>query len=479
MNVMSMKRYILVLILLCVGRTFAFADSFIQGRVTCAGKAVAGVVVTNGIHCTRTDQSGYYQLSWSEGSKYVYISTPSGYLTDRDTTIPRYYEELEQGKTKGYNFILKKNPKGDDKHVFFVQADIQVTSEKDLDTYNSVVTDCKQLIKENADKDIFGVDCGDIVGDSPLLYPSYIKKASPIDVPIYRVIGNHDMDYYGRSFETSYHTFEHYFGPQHYSFNKGKAHYVVIDNNYYIGREFYYLGYVDEKTFRWMEEDLKYTPKGSLVFVIMHMPTRLTEKELTFKYDYNMIADQTVNAEALHKFFKDYDTHFITGHMHYNLNICFSDSMMEHNVAAVCGTWWQSDICLDGTPRGYGVFEVDGSNVKWYYKSSGYSKDYQMRVYPVGASKEQPNDIIANVWNYDKKWKVEWIENGKVMGEMTHFTGYDPSAEAFCSDTTKVKYDWISPTPTEHLFKATPRDANATIQVKVTDRFGHVYIKRI
>ena len=31
-----------------------------------------------------------------------------------------------------------------------------------------------------------------------------------------------------------------------------------------------------------------------------------------------------------------------------NVNVCFNDSLMEHNTAAVCGTWWRADINVDG-----------------------------------------------------------------------------------------------------------------------------------
>ena len=102
---------------------------------------------------------------------------------------------------------------------------------------------------------------------------------------------------------------------------------------------------------------------------------------------------------------------------------------MEHNTAAVCGIWWHADVCIDGTPQGYGVYEVDGNQVKWYYKSAGHPKDYQFRSYAAGTSKEFPKDIIANVWNWDKNWKVEWLENGKVMGTMTQYTGVDEVQE--------------------------------------------------
>ena len=89
------------------------------------------------------------------------------------------------------------------------------------------------------------------------------------------------------------------------------------------------------------------------------------------------------------------------------------------------------------------------------------------------------SDIIANVWNWDEQWKVEWYENGKRMGEMQRYKGYDPTAKAICSDKEKVKYEWISPVLTEHLFHATPRNKNAKIEVKVTDRFGNVYTEAV
>ena len=55
----------------------------------------------------------------------------------------------------------------------------------------------------------------------------------------------------------------------------------------------------------------------------------------------------------------------------------------------------------------------------------------------------------------------------------------NPMAKAICSDKEKVKYDWISPVLTGHLFHAAPHDKNAKIEVKVTDRFGNVYTQTI
>ncbi|WP_321335192.1 calcineurin-like phosphoesterase family protein [uncultured Bacteroides sp.] len=463
------------LLLLGISLNIAAQVNAVAGKVLSHGETLQGVVVTDGHHCVLTDNSGYYQLPIAEDSRFVYISSPSGYLVDTQNGIPRFYKEIDRAEKQSYNFELYPDSKDETNHVFIAQADVQLTSKEELGTYRSVLKDCRELLDNYSGCDVFGLDCGDIVGDTPALYPDYIKASATLNIPIYRAIGNHDMNYYGRSFETSYKTFEHYFGPTYYSFNKGQAHYIVINNNFYIGRDYFYMGYVDEKILSWLEEDLSYVPKGTLVFLAMHIPSRLQDKQESFQYNYSMIADQTVNAEALHALLKPYVAHIISGHMHYNLNLNYSDSLMEHNTAAVCGTWWRAEVCLDGTPRGYGVYEITGNKVKWYYKSAGFPKGDQFRAYMPGSSDEYPNDIIVNVWNWDKQWKVEWLEDGKLMGEMIHYTGFDPYAKKLCADKKKMVYDWISPVPTTHLFHATPQKANARIEIRVTDRFGHVY----
>ena len=66
------------------------------------------------------------------------------------------------------------------------------------------------------------------------------------------------MTYGGRTFEQSYSTFEDYFGPVYYSFNKGKAHYIVLDNCFYVNRNYQYIGYIDERTFSWGHQTIKW-----------------------------------------------------------------------------------------------------------------------------------------------------------------------------------------------------------------------------
>ncbi|MDD2960629.1 MAG: calcineurin-like phosphoesterase C-terminal domain-containing protein [Muribaculaceae bacterium] len=472
-----MNKFVLLITAILLGLTVN-AQTLISGKVSSAGAGLNNVTVSDGYSCVLTSSDGSFTLIKNPQARFVYISTPAGYLTEIDNSIPLFYKKITAGESV-YDFRLKKNSKSDLKHTLYVQSDVQVADAGELTKYKEIVADAKKYLKNYSKTEIFGIDCGDIVGDKPALYPGYMNEVSALDIPIYRAMGNHDMTYYGRSFETSTQRFEGMYGPTYYSFNKGKAHYIIVNNNFYIGREYFYMGYLDEATLSWLEQDLKSVPEGSLVIMAMHIPTRLTPKEHSFKYDSSNIGWQTVNSSALFSMLKKYNTHFITGHMHTNDNVIFSPTMMEHNTGAACGTWWQLDECVDGTPCGYAIYEIDGDNIKWHFKSANYPAEYQFRAYGLNSSKEYPNDIIANVWNYDSLWKVEWLEDGKLMGEMTQFRGIDPDVVDKCKDTSKMKYSWISAGPTSHLFKATPKNISAKMEIRVTDRFGKVYTTKI
>lgn len=65
----------------------------VRGVVTCAGAAVQGVVVTDGVNMTRTNKQGAYGLrTSSDKSKLVYLTVPSGYEVESTRGfIPRFY----------------------------------------------------------------------------------------------------------------------------------------------------------------------------------------------------------------------------------------------------------------------------------------------------------------------------------------------------------------------------------------------------
>ncbi len=447
----------------------------ISGTVTCDGKPLTDVVISDGFNCTSTDSDGRYMLTKNDRANNITVSTPREYLPMNDSlNRPMFFIPVTEGRTD-YSFNLIKNPKDDRRHAFMTQADIQVVNEDELCLYDRQVADAKEHFAQYADRDIFGLDAGDVVGDHPELYDSSLRHRAVFGFPIYIVNGNHDMQYYGSTHETSKNRFEHAIGPTNYSFNRGDVHYIAIDNVFYIGRDYFYMGYVDEQTFDWLRQDLSYVPEGSTVVIFMHIPLAFDPKPQPFSYDSSSISKQTVNSMHLIELMKPYNTHFITGHMHTTHNVEYSDRAYEHNTPGACGMWWDVNLCADGTPQGYGVYVVDGPDVKWYFKSNGHDSGYQMRLYAPGEASEYPDNIVANIWGADSHWHIVWLEDGVVMGEMTQYEGKDPLAVKLTADKSKFRYSWIGAHKTNHLYRAKPQNSHAKITVRATDRFGHVY----
>lgn len=475
-SICSVLPVLLLLFLFC--HSGGAIASTVKGKVTSEEGVLSNVVVTDGYQCVVTGPDGTFKLTPHQDAKFIYISTPAGYLPVEEKMVPRFYIPLETTREE-YNFVLRKNPLDDNKQLLLVSSDPQFYKEDNFARYAKVVDDMIALKKSYSDRDILGIECGDLVGDKPELYPLYIDHLHRAGIPFYRMPGNHDMQYGGRTTETSTARYEKNFGPEHYSFNRGAVHYVVLNNVFYLGRDYFYMGYIDEKKFVWLEQDLAHVPAGSTVIVSMHIPGRLDEEVKPFQYNSREIGAQTTNIAALFKMLQPYNVHLFTGHMHYNRNIIHSDNLYEHNTGAISGAWWQGDYCLDGTPIGYGVYEIDGSDVRWYFKSVGKPRDHQMRLYAPNTTDKYGNDLVVNIWNWDKNWKVIWQEDGVDMGEMTRFEGLDHEVEIAYSDKEKLDFNWIGPEPTDHLFRATPLKSDSDIAIIATDSFGNVYKETI
>lgn len=449
------------------------APGIVKGKVAAGNKqGILGAVVSDGYTVTATDRHGNYRFVLHPAAEFVFLSLPSGYHIPHENGLARCYQPINnQQITQTIDFVLKQNELDDHKHAFIIWADTQIIKDKDAVKLITVsAPDTAEHIRSLGNIPVHGITVGDLVHDRFDLFDEYSKAVSVTGVPFFQVIGNHDMDYTARTDNQSQNTFKSFFGPTYYSFNRGKIHYITLDNVFYIGKGRSFIGYLPEEQLKWLERDLKYVPEGSTVVINMHIPTNTGEKARSMLRE-ELMSNVLINREHLYKLLKPYTVHFMSGHTHWNEK-WEKDNMTEHNHGTVCGAWWtEQNLAMDGTPNGYAIYIVEGSEIKWHYKSVGFTEDYQIKVYPVGRSLEKPQSIVANVWNFDSKWKVEWLEDGKLKGNMEQFTGEDPDVVKHYVKSYKR--------PTDHLFSATPSPSAQEIIVRATDRFGKTYEAKI
>lgn len=478
----------LLLGLLCVGGwtecDAALVDYY--GTVAVAGKGIPDVPVTDGKQIVLTDKKGNYVIHSDEDANFVYLTLPDGYKVPMsDDRTPAFYKRVPvQKKNRNrLDFQLERSEQSDENHVLVVWADPQVYFDEEMDEVEKASTDVKELLKKHYNQlPAYGIVCGDIIGDikrKPDFFAPMIEAVSHTEIPFFYAIGNHDMDLGGRTNESARTTYQSHFGPTYYSFNRGKVHYVVLDDIFFIGKSYLYVGYLTEKQFRWLEQDLKQVQPGSTVVVATHIPTFSREarrkewgKESTMKV--------MNNRAALYELLKPYNVHIMSGHEHYNENYVLADNLYEHVHAPLSTLFWQAPWACDGTPGGYAVYEFKGSDVSWYYKCVGRERDYQFQLYPVGAFRKKPDAILANIWNYDSTWNVKWFENGIERGDMKQISGYDPSIANYCERfNATFKHKYIGADVTEHLFYAVPQLENSKFRVEVTDHCGRKYVQEL
>jgi hypothetical protein len=463
---MKRRSFIQKALVVAGGLALTFKSNFLYGRskydviagkVTAAGKPLANVMVTDGFTVVKTDTNGDYKINPTYKSEFVYVSIPAGYEFPEEKKLAKFYYVLKNNSY--FDFELVPLKKTDDKHAFILWADPQVKNDKDVQQMmDTSVPDVKKLLKTMPGELVHGICVGDLVWDNHDLFSDYNKAVNEMGIPFFQALGNHDEDYGLGDDDTSDRTFKSHYGPTYYSFNRGKAHYVVIDNVRYLGIERTYDGWITDQQLNWLKKDLELVDKDTLLIVCLHMP----------------VHNEVKNNKELYALMASYkNAHIMSGHTHYHRNV-ITDHIFEHNHGTVCGAWWTGPICEDGTPRGYGVYHVDGNQLKWYYKSTGEDKSYQMALFTDELTNQKR--VIANVWNWDPEWKIEYWADGQPKGEMENQKAYDPLAvKLYLGDQLPAKRTFAEPRKTDHIFVAHVDAGVKRIKVVATDRFGDKY----
>lgn len=447
----------------------------VKGVVTDTEKRpIAGVVVTDGVNFTQTDEKGHYALASDlNQSKFVYLSVPADYKPRVKDALPTgYYAPLSKAqKVNQHNFVLEKRNVRTDDFVFIPISDPQVKNEKQLDRFRTeTLPDLEHTLEAFAGQEVYGMMLGDIVWDAMQLFAPYKESIAKLDLTMYHTIGNHDFDLQYAALsnttntdEWAEHVFEANFGPTDYSFNVGKAHLISMKDIDYHGKKKYEERFTPAQL-EWLKKDLSYVAPGTLVLLSVHAPVA--------NRSHNGEGNAR-NAAQLFEILKDYETHIFSGHTHFYENRVVSPNIYEHNIGAACGAWWAGEVNRCGAPNGYLLVNVKGSQLSWQYKATGQPIDYQFRIYKPGEFLSQPEYLVTNIWDYDPAWTLKYYEDGvEKIGVLESFDDED-------QDYITMKRGEATGYHTYHLFRVRPSHQAKQAEVVATNRFGQSFRQKV
>ena len=224
-----------------------------KGTVSCGGKGMGGVVVSDGLNCVKTDVNGAFTLPGHEKAHFVTVSIPAGYRPK-----VRHYLKVEEGKTQ-YDFELLPWARSAGDTIRFIHfSDTEQAS-------GSLIWAENGRDYANAVGAAAIIHSGDICYRNGLKYHAENVNPEKLGMPIYYTNGNHDLlkdDPAGFGEKT----FEELFGPPFYSWNAGKLHIVMLPVPYGDAK----TGYKTVEVARWLKNDLEMKDPEQALIMVTH-----------------------------------------------------------------------------------------------------------------------------------------------------------------------------------------------------------------
>lgn len=510
------------------------AGTTVYGIVSSAGVGVENVVVSDGAEVTVTNEKGIYQLKSAKKWGYVFISVPSGYEVPSVGVLPQFHRALKNSAdvVERADFKLEKVD-GQDSYKIFMLGDMHLANRTgDLGQFAQFTSDLTDYMTRHKGEKMYALTLGDMTWDlywysNSYYFPQYLNTVNSQikNLQIFHTMGNHDNDFQTRSDYDAAVKYVDQICPTYYSFNIGKVHYVVMDDidcsNYDGSTSRNYVASLSAEQLDWLAKDLSYVAKTTPVVVAMHAQVFYPTTS-GFKIDHD-----PVNTLRLFDILDGYTVRFVTGHTHKLFNvtpdapIVDGHNFREYNSGSVCASWWWSGnltpgihIGTDGTPGGYGIWDVTGTDFQCLYKSTGWPEEYQFRSYDlnnvhfsmadvplmpsdISASvknaymqyvnaypQNNDNEVLINIWNWNSDWTLSVVDENRKTLPYTEVWAYDPlhiaalSVKRFNNAGLKSTPSFITNKFT-HFFKVKADDADTDLVITVKDEFGNEWTENM
>lgn len=510
------------------------AGTTVYGIVSSAGVGVENVVVSDGAEVTVTNEKGIYQLKSAKKWGYVFISVPSGYEVPSVGVLPQFHRALKNSAdvVERANFKLEKVD-GQDSYKIFMLGDMHLANRTgDLGQFAQFTSDLTDYMTRHKGEKMYALTLGDMTWDlywysNSYYFPQYLNTVNSQikNLQIFHTMGNHDNDFQTRSDYDAAVKYVDQICPTYYSFNIGKVHYVVMDDidcsSYDGSTSRNYVKSLSAEQLDWLAKDLSHVAKTTPVVVAMHAQVFYPTTS-GFKIDHDQ-----VNTLRLFDILDGYTVRFVTGHTHKLFNvtpdapIVDGHNFREYNSGSVCASWWWSGnltpgihIGTDGTPGGYGIWDVTGTDFQCLYKSTGWPEEYQFRSYDlnnvhfsmadvplmpsdISASvknaymqyvnaypQNNDNEVLINIWNWNSDWTLSVVDENRKTLPYTEVWAYDPlhiaalSVKRFNNAGLKSTPSFITDKFT-HFFKVKADDADTDLVITVKDEFGNEWTENM
>lgn len=510
------------------------AGTTVYGIVSSAGVGVENVVVSDGAEVTVTNEKGIYQLKSAKKWGYVFISVPSGYEVPSVGVLPQFHRALKNSAdvVERADFKLEKVD-GQDSYKIFMLGDMHLANRTgDLGQFAQFTSDLTDYMTRHKGEKMYALTLGDMTWDlywysNSYYFPQYLNTVNSQikNLQIFHTMGNHDNDFQTRSDYDAAVKYVDQICPTYYSFNIGKVHYVVMDDidcsSYDGSTSRNYVKSLSAEQLDWLAKDLSHVDKTTPVVVAMHAQVFYPTTS-GFKIDHD-----PVNTQRLFDILDGYTVRFVTGHTHKLFNvtpdapIVDGHNFREYNSGSVCASWWWFGnltpgihIGTDGTPGGYGIWDVTGTDFQCLYKSTGWPEEYQFRSYDlnnvhfsmadvplmpsdISASvknaymqyvnaypQNNDNEVLINIWNWNSDWTLSVVDENRKTLPYTEVWAYDPlhiaalSVKRFNNAGLKSTPSFITDKFT-HFFKVKADDADTDLVITVKDEFGNEWTENM
>jgi hypothetical protein len=345
--------------------------SLVTGRVVVQspGKTsgVSGVSVSDGYSVVKTDSRGTYSLKPDPRAVFINVTRPAGYDVQGN-----WYQPLAQE----VNFELQPSNEDENEFVFIHVTDTHVSSNpRSLQRLSRFVREVNGLTPPPR----FVVNSGDLLnlhkallgtpGQGHAAFRNYVGIMNHLSIPHYNVAGDHTdscyrLDEFPRGDpRCAKPLYWEYLGPNFFSFEYGKIHFVSVDYGYHLGQRKlkvngrlldYPTLQVQPMHIKWLQQDLQQRSPGTF---------GVTTSE----------HDLVEYCPGFHQIAEQHDV---------RLQLVGDDHIVTHKTSpvpyrtggALAGCWWNpkaNQLCPDLSPQGYLIYHVSGEQMDCFYKGLG------------------------------------------------------------------------------------------------------------